>query len=55
MKAYALRFLRDEHGQDLIEHTLLIACMAVVSAAIILGAGGRISFVRWGTATPLLS
>ena len=32
-------FLREEEGQDLIEYTLLLAFVALVSAAIFIGAG----------------
>jgi Flp pilus assembly pilin Flp len=35
-------FLRDEQGQDLIEYTLLMAFVALASAALFLGAGGSI-------------
>jgi Flp pilus assembly pilin Flp len=33
----------DDQGQDLIEYTLLMAFVALASAAIFLGAGGNIS------------
>jgi len=33
---------RDEQGQDLIEYTLLMAFVALASAALFLGAGGSI-------------
>ncbi len=32
----------DEQGQDLIEYTLLLAFVALASAALFLGAGGQI-------------
>jgi Flp pilus assembly pilin Flp len=32
----------DEQGQDLIEYTLLIAFVAMASAALFLGAGGNL-------------
>jgi len=38
-----LNFLRDDQGQDLIEYTLLMAFVALASAALFLGAGGSIS------------
>ena len=42
-----MTFLRnlwnDEQGQDLIEYTLLMAFVALASAALFLGAGGSIS------------
>jgi len=34
-------FLLEEDGQDLIEYTLLLAFVALVSAAIFIGAGGE--------------
>ena len=37
------RFIRDEQGQDLIEYTLLMAFVALASAALFIGAGGSIS------------
>ena len=37
------RFLKDEQGQDLIEYTLLMAFIALASAAIFTSAGGSIS------------
>jgi len=33
---------RDESGQDLIEYTLLMAFVALASAALFMGAGGSI-------------
>jgi Flp pilus assembly pilin Flp len=36
-------FLRDESGQDLIEYTLLLAFVALASAALFINAGGSIS------------
>ena len=39
---YILSFLNDEQGQDLIEYTLLMAFVALASAALFLGAGGSI-------------
>lgn len=35
-------FLSDENGQDLIEYTLLMAFVALASAALFIGAGGSI-------------
>jgi Flp pilus assembly pilin Flp len=34
--------LQDEQGQDLIEYTLLMAFVALASAALFIGAGGSI-------------
>jgi Flp pilus assembly pilin Flp len=36
-------FLRDEQGQDLIEYTLLLAFVALASAALFIGAGNSVS------------
>lgn len=36
------RLWRDEEGQDLIEYTLLMAFVALASAALFIGAGGSI-------------
>jgi Flp pilus assembly pilin Flp len=42
-----MTFLRnlwnDDQGQDLIEYTLLLAFVALASAALFIGAGGNIS------------
>ena len=35
-------FWKEEEGQDLIEYTLLMAFVALASAALFLGAGGSI-------------
>ena len=44
-----MTFLRnlwtDEQGQDLIEYTLLMAFVALASAALFIGAGGQISSI----------
>jgi Flp pilus assembly pilin Flp len=36
---HALRFVRDETGQDLIEYSLLITFLVLGSAAVLLGVG----------------
>lgn len=41
-------FWNDDQGQDLIEYTLLMAFVALASAALFLGAGGSISGI-WST------
>ncbi len=46
-------FLRDEQGQDLIEYTLLLAFVALASAAIFINAGSSISGI-WTTASDQL-
>jgi Flp pilus assembly pilin Flp len=47
-------FLRDEQGQDLIEYTLLMAFIALASAAVFVNAGKSISTI-WGSASTQLS
>jgi Flp pilus assembly pilin Flp len=49
-----LSFLRDDQGQDLIEYTLLMAFVALASAALFLGAGGSISGI-WTTSNSQLA
>jgi len=47
-------FWKDEQGQDLIEYTLLMAFVALASAALFLGAGGSIKGI-WQTTNNQLS
>jgi Flp pilus assembly pilin Flp len=54
MKTVINSFLREENGQDLIEYTLLLAFVALASAAVFIGAGGSISGI-WGTTNSQLS
>jgi Flp pilus assembly pilin Flp len=44
----------DEQGQDLIEYTLLMAFVALASAALFMGAGGSISNI-WKVTNAQLS
>jgi len=44
----------DDQGQDLIEYTLLLAFVALASAALFIGAGGNISSI-WTTTNNQLS
>ena len=46
-------FLREEQGQDLVEYTLLLAFVALASAALFIGAGGSVSGI-WATANKQL-
>jgi len=46
-------FLRDEQGQDLIEYTLLLAFVALASAALFIGAGTSVNTI-WTTANTQL-
>jgi Flp pilus assembly pilin Flp len=54
MQSWIERFLRDEQGQDLIEYTLLLAFVALASAALFIGAGSSVSGI-WSTANSQLS
>lgn len=47
-------FLRDERGQDLVEYTLLLAFVAIASAALFISAGGSINQI-WTVANNTLS
>jgi Flp pilus assembly pilin Flp len=53
-----MTFLRnlwnEEQGQDLIEYTLLMAFVALASAALFIGAGGKISAI-WNVANTQLA
>lgn len=46
-------FLADDQGQDLIEYTLLMAFVALASAALFIGAGGSIKGI-WSTSNSQL-
>jgi Flp pilus assembly pilin Flp len=52
-----MTFLRnlwiEEQGQDLIEYTLLLAFVALASAALFIGAGGHINTIWTNTNTQL--
>jgi Flp pilus assembly pilin Flp len=51
---YLLRtFWNDEQAQDLIEYTLLLAFVALASAALFIGAGGSIAGI-WSTSNSQL-
>jgi Flp pilus assembly pilin Flp len=53
-----MTFLRnlwnDDQGQDLIEYTLLLAFVALASAALFIGAGGSVKGI-WSTTNSQLS
>ena len=51
--AFLKNFWQEEQGQDLIEYTLLMAFVALASAALFLGAGGSISGI-WSTSNSQL-
>lgn len=54
MKQTLSHFLADDQGQDLIEYTLLMAFVALASAALFLGAGGSIAGI-WSTSNSQLA
>jgi len=54
MEKLFVQFLSDEQGQDLIEYTLLMAFVALASAALFIGAGNSINAI-WTTANGQLS
>ena len=54
MKKMFLNFVKDEQGQDLIEYTLLMAFVALASAAIFINAGNSIKGI-WSSANTQLA
>jgi len=48
-----VNFLKNEQGQDLIEYTLLLAFVALASAALFIGAGASINGI-WNVANSRL-
>ena len=54
MKNFLKNFKNDEQGQDLIEYTLLIAFVALASAALFIGAGSSIKGI-WGSTNTQLT
>jgi Flp pilus assembly pilin Flp len=54
MKNFIKKFLAEESGQDLIEYTLLMAFIALASAAVFVNAGTSISAI-WNTGSTQLS
>ena len=55
MTMYLRNFWKDEHGQDLIEYTLLMAFVALASAALFIGAGGSIKGIWSATNSQLVA
>jgi Flp pilus assembly pilin Flp len=53
MRSFFCKLWSDEQGQDLIEYTLLMAFVALASAALFLGAGGSIAGIWTTTNTQL--
>ncbi len=54
MKKIRVGFLRDVQGQDLVEYSLLLAFVALASAALFIGAGVQIAGI-WSLANSRLS
>ena len=54
MKTLLLNLVKDESGQDLIEYTLLLAFVALASAALFMNAGTSVSTI-WSTTSSQLS
>jgi Flp pilus assembly pilin Flp len=53
MLVHMKKFWQDESGQDLIEYTLLMAFIALASAALFMSAGNSIQGI-WSTASSQL-
>lgn len=54
MKQFWTRLVGEESGQDLVEYTLLLAFVALASAALFIGAGASIGSI-WTTANTQLT
>jgi Flp pilus assembly pilin Flp len=54
MKNFFSTFVKDEQGQDLIEYTLLLAFVALASAALFTSAGTSVKSI-WGSASTNLA
>jgi Flp pilus assembly pilin Flp len=54
MKNLMIDLIRDEQGQDLIEYTLLLAFVALASAALFISTGGSVNTI-WTAASGDLS
>jgi Flp pilus assembly pilin Flp len=54
MKNLFIRFFREEHGQDLIEYTLLMAFVCLAAAALFIPTGSAITSI-WSIANASLS
>jgi Flp pilus assembly pilin Flp len=55
MKKMFMNFVKDEQGQDLIEYTLLMAFIALASAAIFVNAGNSIKGIWSGASSQLVA
>jgi len=54
MKQFVNRLLKEEQGQDLVEYTLLLAFVALASAALFISAGSAIQGI-WTAANTKLT
>ena len=54
MNQFVRSLLIDDSGQDLIEYTLLMAFVALASAALFIGAGGSVKGI-WSTTNSQLA
>ena len=54
MKTLLFNLVRDEQGQDLIEYTLLLAFVALASAALFVSTGGSVSAI-WGASSTTMA
>lgn len=54
MKNFFATFVKDEQGQDLIEYTLLLAFVALASAALFTSSGNSIKTI-WNSASTNLA
>ncbi|HEY2016240.1 MAG TPA: hypothetical protein VGH38_22205 [Bryobacteraceae bacterium] len=54
MRQLFSNFVHEQDGQDLIEYTLLMAFVALASAALFIGAGGSINAI-WTTGNAQLA
>jgi Flp pilus assembly pilin Flp len=54
MRAVTYRRLLEDEGQDVTEYTLLLAFVALISAALFLNGAGTISHI-WTSTTSVLS
>ena len=53
MRTIWLDFVKAEHGQDLIEYTLLLAFVVLASAALFIGAGNSVKGIWTATNSQL--
>jgi Flp pilus assembly pilin Flp len=54
MKTLLFNLVRDEQGQDLIEYTLLLAFVALASAALFVSTGGSVAAI-WGASSTTMA